>query len=67
MTIKECLENGVMDLEDEVDYNDTPEGEEIACLRLEIERLNTEKEQLNSLVNSCQEKNKGVENRWICG
>ena len=39
-TIKEALEDGSLSLEDEIDYDDTPQGEEIACLKLEIERLN---------------------------
>lgn len=40
MTLKEALVNGYCSLEDEFDFNDTLEGEEITCLRLEIERLN---------------------------
>lgn len=39
-TIKEALEDGSLSLEDEIDYDDTPQGEKIACLKLEIERLN---------------------------
>ena len=39
-TIKEALEDGSLSLEDEIDYDDTPEAEEIALLKLEIERLN---------------------------
>lgn len=39
-TIKEALEEGSLSLEDEIDYDDTPQAEEIALLKLEIERLN---------------------------
>ena len=40
-TIKEALEDGSLSLEDEIDYDDTPQGEEIACLKIEIERLHS--------------------------
>ena len=39
MTLKEALESGYCSLDDEFDFDDTPQGEEIACLKLEIERL----------------------------
>ena len=50
-TIKEALEDGSLSLEDEIDYPDMSEEE----YKEEIKRLNTDKEQLTSLVNSCQE------------
>lgn len=39
-TIKEALEDGSLSLEDEIDYDDTPQAEEITWLKLEIEKLN---------------------------
>ena len=50
-TIKDALEDGSLSLEDEIDYPDMSEEE----YKEEIKRLNTDKEQLTSLVNSCQE------------
>lgn len=40
MTLKEALDSGYCSLEDDIDFDDTPQGEEIACLKLEIDRLN---------------------------
>lgn len=40
MTLKEALDSGYCSLEDDIDFDDTPQGEKIACLKLEIERLN---------------------------
>ena len=40
MTLKEALDSGYCSLEDDFDFDDTPQGEEIACLKLEIGRLN---------------------------
>jgi len=40
VTLKEALDSGYCSLEDDIDFDDTPQGEKIACLKLEIERLN---------------------------
>lgn len=54
-TIKEALSDGSLSLEDEIDYDDTPQAEEIALLKLEIERLNNKNEELLTLYTTERE------------
>lgn len=51
MTLKEALDSGYCSLEDDIDFDDTPQGEKIACLKLEIERLNTNWNELERYIN----------------
>ena len=55
MILKEALDSGYCNLEDDIDFDDTPQGEKIACLKLEIERL-------NNIINELK---KGIENMWV--
>ena len=58
-TIKEALEEGSLSLEDEIDYDDTPQAEEIALLKLEIERLNNI---IKNIENICESSIASVDN-----
>lgn len=59
MTLKEALDSGYCSLEDDIDFDDTPQGEKIACLKLEIERLNNI---INDLLNRQNEALKYISN-----
>lgn len=59
-TIKEALEDGSLSLEDEIDYDDTPQAEEIALLKLEIDRLKNILDKLDLLDKDIDKETKFV-------
>ena len=50
VTLKEALDNGYCNLEDDIDFDDTPQGEKIACLKLEIEGLKSQLQQKENTI-----------------